>query len=232
MKSSPTGFSREPWHFDIGVIVATVSPSTLDGANCLAGVDVDPSSPQSVAMAVKSIWTCKLTSAGLATQPARDAGGYVASRWAKNFAEQIASEAVVVGYCESGLKPTASTKDGQHRGVFQMGDAEMKAQGLDPALWADAKRNIGAAADYWIASYRVAQPLEGWRPWAVVNTAWFSKANPARFPVIGRFAALPPSPEAGSASGLDLPKWAIDPALEWGPAAGCSNTLAAGKPLN
>ena len=232
MKSSPTGFSREPWHFDIGVIVATATPSSTAGANCLSGVDVDPGSPQSVAVAVKAIWMCKLTAAGLATQPARDAGGYQASRWAKNFAEQIASEAVVVGYCESGLKPTASSKDGQHRGVFQMGDAEMKAQGMDPALWADAKRNIGVAADYWIASYRVAQPLEGWRPWAVVNTAWFSKANPARFPVIGRFTAVPPSPEAGSASGVDLPKWAVDPASTWGPVSGCSNTLAAGKPLN
>lgn len=232
MKSSPTGFSREPWHFDIGIIVATVSPSVATGTNCLSGVDVDPSSPQSVAIAVKAIWLCKLSAAGLDNQPPRDAGRYQASGWAKSYADQIASEAVVVGYCESGLKPTAVTKDGLHRGVFQMGDAELKAQGVDPALWADAKRNIGAAADYWLSTYRVAQPLEGWRPWAVVNTQWFSKANPAKFPVIGRFAAVPPSPEAGVASGLDLPRWAIDPQSNWGPTAGCSNTLASGKPLS
>ena len=229
MKSSPTGFSREPWHFDIGIIVASTGIATSGSSACLPTSPIDPSNQRSVALAVKSIWKCKMTALGLDRQPPRSAGGYDAS-WASNFADQISSAAVLVAFCESSLRP-ASGANNKYRGVFQLGDAEMKSAGMDPALWADAKLNISAAADYWISTFRTPGALEGWRPWAVVNTQWYGASNTAKVPVIGRFVASPPSPLAGQASGVELPNWAQDPANFWGPSDSCWTTVAVGKPM-
>ena len=229
MKGSSTGFHREAWHFDIGIIVATTGIATASGADCALSGPLDPTNKQSVAAAIKSLWQCRLASAGLDRVPPRSAYGYDAS-WADNLADQVSSEAVLVAFCESGFNAGAGAQ-AKYRGLFQMGEAELKAAGADPALWADIKVNTLAAATYWLNGFATPGSLEGWRPWAVVNTQWYGKENPVRFPVIGRFLAQTPSPEAGSASGTQLPNWAQEPNRYWGPTGSCGTSLALGKDM-
>lgn len=61
--------------------------------------------------------------------------------------------AVRVARCESGFNPSA--RNGQYRGVFQMGAREWATYGRGSAF--DAAANIAAARRYW--------DLAGWRPW-------------------------------------------------------------------
>lgn len=224
---------REPWHFDIGVIaVSTASSAPLTIEGCATPPIIDATNKQSVAQGVRSIWYCELAQNGFATMPTRNGpGSYVASEWFKNFAEQVASEAVLVAFCESGFN-AGSGATSTYKGVFQMGDGELRSGGADPRLWADAAVNIRAAARLWLQTYQTANTLEGWSRWAVVNTQWYApKGNSIQVPVIGRFIARVPSPQAGTASGQPLPNWAVDPSKHWGPSGSCGNTLGMGKQM-
>jgi hypothetical protein len=228
---SPTRQIREPWHLDIGEIVATAVSATTSAAACDEGPIADPQEKRNIAIAVKELWYCELAKSGFTSMPPRDGPGeHTASKWFDNYAEQVASEAVLVAYCESGFNPAAA--NGKYKGVFQMGPTELTASGADARLWADAKVNITAAAKLWISAYSRPNALEGWAPWAVVNTTWYSPGgNSIQLPVIGRFTAQPKSPQAGKVSGQPLPNWAIDPSAYWAPSGSCGNTLGLGKPM-
>lgn len=230
MPESAINQIREPWHLDVGIIVAnaTGTEAIVNIPGCLTPVAIDPQDKRSVAIGVRTIWYCILASEGLAALPVKNGpGNYTAELWFENFAEQIASEAVLVAFCESGLNPN-SGKDSKYKGVFQMGPDVLTAFGSRPELWNDAVSNISAAARYWIHGFNSNSMHEGWRPWAVVNTQWYSKSNPLTLPVIGRFLAVPPSPKEGKASGIALPNWAIDPETYWAPSGSCKTASESG----
>jgi hypothetical protein len=109
-----------------------------------------------------------------------------------------------------------------------MGNSELEAFGARPELWNDAVANITAAARYYVHGLKGNSLYEGWRPWAVVNTQWFSKSNPLSMPVIGRFPAVSPSPKAGKISGIALPNWALEPETYWGPTGSCKTAAETG----
>lgn len=230
MPESASSQIREPWHFDVGIIV-TSAVGSLTVANipgCGTPVAIDPQDKRSVALGVRSIWYCVLAAEGLSALPVRNGpGDYKADAWFENFAQQVASEAVLVAFCESGLNP-GSGANNKYKGVFQMGPDELTAFGSRAELWNDAVSNITAAARYWVHGFQGNSLYEGWRPWAVVNTQWFGTSNPLAVPVIGRFPAVPPSPKAGKAAGIALPNWAIDPDLYWGPSGSCKSAAETG----
>jgi hypothetical protein len=224
--------SREPWHLDVGIISAS-SPAVV--ANNIEGCStppaIDPESQRSVAVGVKTLWYCELAKNGFTAIPPRDGPGqYKPTTWFDNFAEQIASEAVLVAYCESRLRPANAS--GSYKGVFQINDTEMRAGGMDARLWSDANANITAAARLWLQLYKTANPYEGWSRWATVNTEkYLPGASSIKIPVIGRFMAVPNSPRAGEISGMPLPNWVIDPTSYWGGLGDCASSLGEGKPM-
>lgn len=226
MPESPSGQIREPWHIDIGPIVAQAivgggAYSRIPG--CDNPPEIDPSSRRSVAIGVKQIWYCELSKRGLANLPPKNGPGlYKGKKWFKNLADQVSSEAVLVAYCESSLTP--SSAGGSYKGVFQMGPNEMRTFSKNPDRWMDAEENIRAAVKYWAYGYRAGGEGSGWRPWAVVNTSFYSESNPIQRPIIGRFKAKPPSPAAGEATGLPLPNWAISPSEYWGLSGSCKDS--------
>lgn len=74
----------------------------------------------------------------------------IRAQWAGTGHEE---RAVRIAKCESGFKPSA--RNGQYKGVFQMGTREFATYGHgDPY---DARANIAAAYAYWKRS--------GWKPW-------------------------------------------------------------------
>ena len=226
MPESPSGQIREPWHIDIGPIVAQAivgggAYSRIPG--CDNPPEINPSDRRSVAIGVKQIWYCELSKRGLANLPPKNGPGlYKAKKWFKNLADQVSSEAVLVAYCESSLTP--SSAGGSYKGVFQMGPNEMKTFSKNPDRWMDAEENIKAAVKYWAYGYQAGGESSGWRPWAVVNTSFYGEANPIQRPIIGRFKARPPSPAAGEATGLPLPNWAISPSEYWGVSGSCKDS--------
>lgn len=231
MPESPSGQVREPWHLDVGVIAAQLTAVAFVPAGCDTLPTVDPTDRRSVAIMVKQLWYCKLAAKGFTSIPARNGPGqYTASQWFKNLAEQVASEAVLVAFCESGLNPrSGATKT--YRGLFQMGPSELENSGVDPDQWADAIANASAAAEYWVYGFRTGSNLEGWRAWTPVNTQWYSESNPIEVPIVGRFKARAPSPQAGTTSGLPLPNWSINPSRYWGPSGSCVDTANKGVPM-
>lgn len=233
MPESPTGQIREPWHIDIGPIVAQAiigggAYSRIPG--CDNPPEINPGDKRSVAIAVKQVWYCELSKQGLANLPPRNGpGSYTGKKWFKNLADQVSSEAVLVAYCESSFNP--SSGGGSYKGVFQMGPNEMKTFSKNPERWMDPEENIRAAVKYWSYGYRSGGENSGWRPWAVVNTQWYGEANPIQRPIIGRFKARPPSPSAGEATGLPLPNWAISPSEYWGIGGSCKESANNLTPL-
>jgi hypothetical protein len=234
MKESVSRQIREPWHFDVGIIVSSISNSNsfANVSGCEGPSAINPSDKRSVAIAIKSIWYCILASEGFTSLPPRQGNGEYKERdWFSNYAQQISAEAVVVAFCESGLDPSASPGK-PNRGVFQMSNSELESFGVRSELWNDAALNITAAARYFVSEFNKNTLYEGWGPWASVNTQRFGKTNSYSFPVIGRFPASPPSLNAGDKSGLALPNWAIDPEKYWGPTVSCKTAVDSGIGFN
>ena len=220
-----TGQIREPWHLDYGIVVVQLATQP---ANCNSMTPIDPTNQQSVAIAVKTIFYCELAAKGLTSVAPIDGPRYPASKYFKNLAEQVSSEAVLVAYCESGLRPNSG--DGSsYVGVFQMGRNEMENFGGSAAARTDARLNISAAAKYFLYGWERYGNTGwgGWGPWAVVNTDFWETNRAVLRPAIGRFASSHPS--ATGEYGPDLPAWAIDPTGMWGISGGCGEYAYAGK---
>jgi hypothetical protein len=88
-----------------------------------------------------------------------NAESYRSSRWyrasiIKAVFGPYGGEALRVARCESNLNPKA--RNGQYRGVFQMGHNERKTYGHGPGVWAQSF----AAYRYFVRSGR------DWSPWA------------------------------------------------------------------
>jgi hypothetical protein len=219
------GQIREPWHLDYGIVVVQLGTQP---ANCNSMTPIDPTNQQSVAIAVKTIFYCELAAKGLTSVAPIDGPRYPASKYFKNLAEQVSSEAVLVAYCESGLTPNSG--DGSsYVGVFQMGRNEMETFGGNAAARTDARLNITAAARYFLYGWERYGNTGwgGWGPWAVVNTDFWETNRAVLRPAIGRFASTHPSAEGEF--GPDLPAWAIDPTGSWGISGGCGEYAYAGK---
>ena len=216
---------REPWHLDYGIVIVQLSSQP---ANCNTIIPIDPGNKQSVAIAVKTIFYCELAAKGLTSVAPIDGPNYPASKYFKNLAEQISSEAVLVAYCESALKP--SSGDGSsYVGVFQMGREEMNNFGGNQAARTDARLNITAAAKYFLYGWERYgnSGWGGWGPWAVVNTDFWETNRSVLRPAIGRFPSTNPS--AIGEYGPDLPGWAIDPTNVGGISGSCGEYAYAGK---
>jgi hypothetical protein len=218
-----SGQIREPWHLDYGVVVV---PLGATSASCNTMVPINPTDKQSVAIAVKTIFYCELSAAGLTAVAPIDGPNYPARKYFTNLAEQVSSEAVLVAFCESAFNVTAG-QGGRYVGLFQMGSDEMSAYGGSPAARIDARANITAAARYWLAGWKTSK-WAGWGPWAVVNTDFWETNRAVLRPAVGRFPST--HPQAVGQYGPDLPTWAIDPAKSWGPVGSCSDYAYAGKP--
>ena len=137
-----------------------------------------------------------------------------ASRWGfGSLAEQVASEAVVVAYCESvGFDPRALTGANGfgYAGLFQMGSVEMGRFGEAGASRFDPVDSAIAAANYFLFQYRNGAGWGGWSPWAVVNTNFNDEVNDrVKVPVLPRFVSTDPA--FRGRPGAELPEWAVDP---------------------
>jgi hypothetical protein len=186
--------------------------------------------PQMVAHAIYETFYCNAAAGGLDQQAAPSSQyGF------KNKAQQVASEAIVVGWCESiGFQAATSTNAYGYTGVFQMGAWETKTY----IPGGDAKNthaNIVGAARYFMTQVGT-NKWDGWGPWAVVNTdfATTRASNGSmpnyhvRYPVLHRFASTHPETR-GSFNPVGLPGWALNPYQDafpatFGAAGGCPVT--------
>ena len=163
-----------------------------------------------------SLFDCVLTVKGLdEVAPSRVRGWDGAAIWGfESLAEQMASEAVVVSYCESiGYRHRALTGSNGfgYAGLFQMGRTEMKRFGAGGSRY-DPVDNAYAAVNYVWHQYANRNGWGGWSPWAVVNTNFDDEVNNrVKVPVLPRFGST--DPEFRGRRGPELPVWAVDPWL-------------------
>ncbi len=130
----------------------------------------------------------------------------------QSLAEQVAAEAVVVGYCESlGFSSRAirSTNPWGYGGLFQLGATEFRRFAGVAQSRFDLVDNSYAAARYFVFQYRNRAGWGGWSPWAVVNTNFDGVNDQVRVPILPRFAST--DPEFQGRRGPELPAWAVDP---------------------
>ena len=210
----------ENWHAEPGVLL--VSAAALSGfsltscgidpeANTVNGTFVDPGDRQLLAAATYLIFSCLTREAGLEQMPPSALANGSGPPVFANKAQQVASEAVVVGFCESGFNRQFVTENNRfgYGGVFQMGDAEMErfAPGGAAAKFVPVANIVGAARYYLYGHGRA--PWDGWGPWAVVNTDYGGSNDAIKYPVLPRFPTTQPG-YFGRAPG-SLPGWALDP---------------------
>jgi hypothetical protein len=174
-----------------------------------------------------SLFDCVLTVNGLHdVPPSRVRGWDGTSLGFESLAEQMASEAVVVSYCESiGYQHRALTGSNGfgYAGLFQMGQTEMRRFGAGGSRY-DPVDNAYAAVNYLWYQYANRNGWGGWSPWAVVNTNFNDEVNDrVKVPVLPRFRST--DPEYAGRRGPELPAWAIDPWLNDVPSwNGCPTT--------
>lgn len=215
------GVIRERWHLDLGEILIP-GGGVAGNVDCAGQVTVNPDDRQSVAYAVKRIFYCKTAAAGLtALAPLGDSAVYPANANYRNLAEQIAAEAVMIAYCESGF--TSVRNSYGYTGIFQMGGHEFEtfSGGLPAEMNFDPVANISAAAGYWLngfINYNGGGHWGGWHPWAVVNTDYDGPNDAVQLPIISRFSS---TDYPGQYSNGGIPNWAKAPEQFWPPSPGC-----------
>lgn len=168
-----------------------------------------------IAQMTHEVFSCLTGIAGLDERPPtalRRWNG--ATKWGfESLSDQVASEAVVVAYCESvGFKPRAliGSNSFGYAGLFQMGRTEMGRFGESGSNRFDPVDNAVAAANYFLFQYANGAGWGGWSPWAVVNTNFDDDVNnQVKVPVLPRFAST--DPEFSGRPGPELPEWAVDP---------------------
>jgi hypothetical protein len=167
--------------------------------------------PQQVARVIYEVFYCHAAAGGLDQQAAPSSQyGF------KNKAQQIASEAIVVGWCESiGYQAATSTNPYGYTGIFQMGAWETRTY-IPGGDARNSHANIVGAARYYMAGS--GRKWDGWGPWAVVNTDYATvKASNGtmpnyhvRYPVLDRFPSTHPETR-GAFNPVGLPGWALNP---------------------
>lgn len=229
---------RQNWHLVVGqpIVIAGGLPAAFNPASCGPLPAVVATDPQSAAIATYEVFRCAATQAGLATQPAAPRANGVGPPVFGNLAEEIASEAVVVGYCESGYSYSALTSNnsGGYGGVFQMGNSE--AASFVPGGVANKFNppdNIVGAARYFLSQVHT-PPWYGWGPWATVDTNFTNYGGTGAnaqvlYPALPRFPSTY-GPYAGAYTPGPLPAWSINPYSQT-PNGSCSNPWN-GKPWN
>jgi hypothetical protein len=181
-----------------------------------------------VAQMTHSLFECVAAVGGFNDIAPTSSGWNAAAIWGfENFSQQVAAEAVVVGYCESvAFAPSAigGNNPWGYGGVFQMGNVEMRMYGFPGASKFDPVDNVYSAATYFMSGVRRGHGWGGWGPWAVVNTNYNDEVNDrVKVPVLPRFTST--DPEWKGRRGVELPKWAVDPWSYEVPAfAGCPTT--------
>jgi hypothetical protein len=202
-------------------------PPPTSGSECkerAEEVDLAPNGywdRNAIARMTWSLFDCVLTVKGLDdVAPSRVRGWDGAATWGfESLAEQMASEAVVVSYCESiGYRHSAltSTNGFGYGGLFQMGRTEMNRFGAGGSRF-DPVDNAYGAVNYVWHQYANRAGWGGWSPWAVVNTNFDDDVNNrVKVPVLPRFAST--DPEFHGRRGPELPVWAVDPWLNAVPA--------------
>lgn len=161
-----------------------------------------------------TMFECVTSVAGFADVVPTSDGWDAAGIWGfESLAQQVAAEAVVVGYCESqafaGFALTSNNPWG-YGGVFQMGATEMRRYGFSGASKFDPVDNVYSAATYFVAMNRRGAGWGGWGPWAVVNTGYNDEVNDrVKVPVLPRFTST--DPDYRGRRGTELPAWAVDP---------------------
>ena len=168
-----------------------------------------------IAQMTHDVFTCLTGLAGLDdVSPTAIRRWNGASKWGfGSLADQVASEAIVVAYCESeGFSPRALTGANGfgYAGLFQMGKTEMARFGESGSSRYDPVDNAVAAANYFIFQYHNRAGWGGWSPWAVVNTNFNDEVNDqVKVPVLPRFTSTDPG--FRGQPGPELPAWAVDP---------------------
>ena len=213
------GGPRENWHMQPGIPLSVSAMS----ASCGGSRSYDSSDPQSIAVLVYEIFYCEASAAGLDQRPPTPAKGpWDPSRYGfNNLAQQVAAEAVVVGYCESGYTETnmgSANHTNNYGGVFQMGkwEAETYVPGGkgNPSMRFQIEPNIIGAARYFLANEGKGH-WKGWSPWAVVNTdlsqGRFAGHNNVNIPLVPRFTSTRHG-HVGKQLDAGLPDWAVNPA--------------------
>ncbi len=250
--------SYEPWHVQPGISLSvtfdtaeSVLLASGDIEGCyLAAQQLPLTTPggstydtQLIGQMVYQMFRCVADAAGMSTQaPTTVNWSYTGDnsyRWSgadlgfTNLTEQIASEAVVVSFCESvgydagALSSNNST--GKYGGVFQMGDNEMDAFAPPGASKFDPVANVYGAARYYLAKSTSTSRWGGWHPWAVVNTDFGSRGGDGvrRSPVLPSYGST--DPDSIGWPGGELPQWAVNP-FEWAiPGPGCKTAVADGQ---
>jgi lysophospholipase L1-like esterase len=220
------GHWRERWHLDLGKILIPAG-GIAGNIDCAKPVPINPDDRQSVAYATRHIFYCKLAARGLtALAPVGTNAYYPASSKYKNLAEQIASEAVMVAYCESNFTPSSGVGD-KYTGVFQMGPSEFErfSGGLPIEMKGDPQANIAAAAEYWLYGFERHSGggyWGGWGPWAVVNTSYGGSNDAVELPILSRIATTTPGIE-GQYSRAGIPNWATAPEQFFPPKESCGH---------
>lgn len=209
---------------------ADVPDSTIPRVeSCRDVAEPDPSDRTAVARMVSQVFRCVASASGLgAVAPASLESGRHrwdgAARWGfRSLADQVAAEAVVVGYCESGgFDPWVLGHDNRYGygGVFQMGDREWADHAAPGSSKFEPVANVWAAARYFVASRAAGDPWGGWGPWAVVNTDYGGPNAGVRVPALPRFVST--DARYRGTPGPELPAWAVDPwSQEVPPWKGC-----------
>ena len=210
---------REPWHLDIGILLSVSQSASSTSISCVIPNNLDIFEKQDVAIAIHDFWFCRLSELGFNRQPVKGPTWYTKNLF-MNYAEQIASEAVYISFCQSKLNP--SYRDDDSFGLFALKTSDFKNLGRDPRLWAEADYNIAAAFEVWIDNKKKPSIFEGWLTWDSVNTSLYDAKKMAfSTPVLGRFNAVPPSPNVGSNYNEPLPRWSIDPKNSWSSNISC-----------
>ncbi len=193
-------------------------PGPTPAAECDRFSLADEPSTTDVARMVHRVFRCVAAAAGLGSEPPSivDLGDQTwdgAEVWGfGSLADQVAAEAVVVGYCESGgFDPWALSHDNRYGygGLFQLGDREWAEYGREGGSKFDPVDNAVAAARYFVAARAAGDRWEGWGPWAVVNTDYGGPNAGVRVPILPRF--LSTDDRERGVAGPELPPWAVDP---------------------
>lgn len=140
-----------------------------------------------------------------------------------NKAQQVASEAVVVSWCESVGYSARGDNGYGYAGVFQMGEAEAARwiPGYQPGtgMRDDPIANTLGAANYYFAGHGNPAAWDGWSPWAVVWTDYGGPNDHVVVPVLPRFASTDMDDNGNGTSyfgqfGPELPRWAVNPFVD------------------
>lgn len=228
----------EDWHIEPGVPLLTIGALTGGGPgqDCfynpqnplqVGDLTINPNDAQTVAQATYSIFFCEARAAGLEALPPTPYANGTGPQVFTNKAQQVAAEAVVVAYCESGYDAKNMSSNNRHGfgGVFQFGDAET-ARWIPGGNKFDIAANITGGARYFLAGHGKGR-WDGWGPWAVINTDYGGPNEKVDFPVLPRFTSTEPGFEGRRIAGA-LPAWAIDPFTSALNGASCHAAFSAG----